>query len=132
MTTTEILTRCGRLKVKLRRMGNELEIDAPRGAVDADLRADLIAHREEILAALAPPDPLADPIFEKMTQWLYEVIRTSNGEWFTDEHGRQWNTLETAGRLVLDPWSMEWLANVEQFSKAVGKRYPFRDRGQNL
>jgi hypothetical protein len=102
-------------------MGSELEIDSPRGAVDADLRAGLIAHREEILAALAPPppDPLADPIFLHLTDWLWEIIGTCNGECFTDEHGRRWDILGTAAELFLAKWSMAWLDEVEAFSRAL-------------
>jgi hypothetical protein len=120
MTTAEIVSRCRHLNVKLARVGNELEIDAPRGVIDADLRAGLAAHRGEILASLAPPDPLADPIFGRLTEWLHEVIRTSDGECFTDEHGRRWDTLGTAAELYWwTPWSMEWLDRVQDLSAAL-------------
>jgi hypothetical protein len=121
MTTTEILSRCRRLKVTLTRVGDKLEINAPRGVIDADLRNDLATHREEILAALAPPDRLEDPIFLKLTDWLYKVIDTCNGECFTDEHGRRWDVLGTAAELVLAPWSTEWIDEVQAFSKAMSQ-----------
>jgi hypothetical protein len=122
MTTSEILSRCRHLNVKLARVGDQLEIDAPRDAVDADLLAGLAGHREEILAALTP-DPLADPIFLKMTDWLWEIINTCDGETFTDEAGRRWDVLGTAAELYWwTPCSLAWLDEVEAFARALSRR----------
>jgi hypothetical protein len=122
VSTAELLARCRAIGVKLSPRGDRLHIDAPRGAIDADLRADLTAHREEILAALAPPppDPLADPVFMRLTDWLWEIIGTCNGECFIDEHGRRWDVLGTAVELYWwTPCSLAWLDEVEAFSKAL-------------
>jgi hypothetical protein len=55
----DLLTRCRALDIRLWVEGGMLRYDAPRGALDAELRADLVAHKPEVNALLAPPPPAA-------------------------------------------------------------------------
>jgi hypothetical protein len=132
MSAADLLLDLGRLGIRLEAEGSRLRY-YPRSALTPDLLqrlkahkaevvAELTAHREAILAAKAPPDPLADPIFLKLTDWLWEVIRLCNGECITDEHGRRCDVLGIASELYMAPWSVEWLAEVEPLYNAVERR----------
>ncbi|MCP4662028.1 MAG: non-ribosomal peptide synthetase, partial [bacterium] len=52
MTLEELLSRLRRLDVVLRTDGDRLRFSAPRGVLNAELRAELQAHKEEIIAFL--------------------------------------------------------------------------------
>jgi hypothetical protein len=124
MSTNDLIDRCRRMGIELTSDGKRLRVDAPRGAVDDRLRAELTARRTELIERLKPPpaDPMADPIFLRLTDWLWDVIKTSNGEVVVDEAGRRWDVIETASRLYRDSWSMDWLDEVADFAKAMRKR----------
>jgi hypothetical protein len=53
----DLLTRCRTLDIHLRVESGRLLFDAPRGAFDADLRAELVEHKAELIELLASPPP---------------------------------------------------------------------------
>lgn len=50
---TPLLDRCHARDVRLWAEGDRLRYDAPRGAIDADLRAELVAHKDELVVFLS-------------------------------------------------------------------------------
>jgi hypothetical protein len=70
---TALLDRCRALGIHLWLEADRLRYDAPRGALDAELRAELVAHKRELVALLAttpgaaPAEaaaPITDPAAE--------------------------------------------------------------------
>lgn len=53
MTALELIARLRELGIRIAARDGELEVDAPRGALDATLRAELLSHKSELLRLLA-------------------------------------------------------------------------------
>ncbi len=56
MTAHELLATCRQAGIVLRARGDALEVDAPRGVLTPELRAALVHHKPDLLAALRPTE----------------------------------------------------------------------------
>jgi hypothetical protein len=85
-----LIDACRNLDIRLEVVDGRLRCDAPQGALDAELRAELTAHKTELLAILTPSQPLP-PIAD---------VRRIVAGWpipFRERWGRRANELADAG-----------------------------------
>ncbi|MCP4659288.1 MAG: amino acid adenylation domain-containing protein, partial [bacterium] len=88
MTTEELLSHLDQLNVALWAEGDRLRFKAPKGIVDAPLRAELTAHKEEILTILrlaAAPDlspPAVVPVPRDQAQEGLPASSSQQRQWF--------------------------------------------------
>ena len=87
MNTGEFLTRLRELNVRLQVRDGELKISAPKGALTAELRDELLARKADLLALLSAAEPTADvePIPRVPRDAPLALSFTQQRLWFLDQ-----------------------------------------------
>ncbi len=96
MNTAELLTEVQRRGIQLRAEGASLHYRAPKGTLTADLRAQLKAHKAELLTALEKPT--AERIAQDHGLTLADLKQSARLDWPEIQEDRA--TLEALARAI--------------------------------